>query len=56
MVKAYLGQEQDEWDLYLGCLAGAYRSSPHDVTGLTPNMMVLGREVRLPAEVALERS
>jgi hypothetical protein len=23
--------EQDQWDLYLGCLAGAYRSTPHEL-------------------------
>ena len=51
MVKAYLRGEQEDWDLHLGCLAAAYRSSPHDSTGLTPNLMMLGREVRLPAEI-----
>lgn len=35
----------------LGCLAGAYRSCPNESTCLTPNMMCLGREVRLPADL-----
>ena len=51
MVKAYLCGEQKNWDLHLGCLAGAYRASPHESTKLTPNLLTLGREVRLPAEL-----
>ena len=51
MVKAYLCGEQRNLDLHLGCLAGAYRASPHEATKLTPNLLTLGREVRLPAEL-----
>ena len=29
MIKAYLKNEQTDWDLHLGCLAAAYRSTPH---------------------------
>ena len=49
MIKAYLKREQT--DLNLGCLAGAYRATPHSSTGLTPNLLMLGRQVRLPAEL-----
>ncbi|MES9881558.1 MAG: reverse transcriptase domain-containing protein [Sedimenticola sp.] len=51
MVKSYLRGEQENWDLNLGCLAAAYRATPHESTGLTPNLLMLGREVRLPAEL-----
>ncbi len=51
MVKAYLKGEQTEWDKNLGCLAAAYRATPNESTGLSPNLLMLGREVRLPAEV-----
>ncbi len=51
MIKAYLKGEQREWDRHLGCLAAAYRATPHESTGCTPNLLMLGREVRLPAEV-----
>ena len=51
MIKAYLCEEQDDWDQHLGCLAGAYRSTPHESTGLTPNLLTMGREVRLPSEL-----
>ena len=51
MIRAFLRGQQREWDLHLGCLAGAYRSTIHESTGFTPNMLMFGREVRLPSEV-----
>ncbi|KAH3750695.1 hypothetical protein DPMN_185225 [Dreissena polymorpha] len=51
MVKAYLVDEGDDWDLFLGCLAGAYRATPNQSTGVTPNMLTMGREIKLPADV-----
>jgi hypothetical protein len=37
--------------LYLGCLASAYRSSVYETTGRTPNLLILGIEVRIHSEV-----
>jgi len=51
MVKAYLCGEQTEWDRNIGCLAGAYRVTPHESTGFSPNLLTMGREVRMPAEL-----
>lgn len=51
MIKAYLKGQQLDWDKHLGCLAGAYRASVHETTGFTPNFLMFGREVRLPAEL-----
>ena len=51
MIRAFLKGQQREWDQNLGCLAAAYRATPHETTGLTPNLMMLGREARLPAEI-----
>ena len=51
MVKKYLRGEQSEWDRNLGCIAAAYRASVHESTGMTPNFIMLGREVRLPIEL-----
>jgi transposase InsO family protein len=51
MKKAYIVGEQDEWDLYLGCLAGAYRCTPCESTKITPYLLSLGREIRLPADL-----
>lgn len=51
MIRAYLCGEQTDWDLHLPCLAAAYRSTPNDSTGMTPNLLMHGREVRLPSEL-----
>ena len=51
MIKAYLKGEQENWDLNLGCLAAPYRATPHSSTGLSPCIMMLGREVGIPAEL-----
>lgn len=51
MIKAYLKGEQKEWDRHLGCLAGAYRATIHESTGFSPNMLMFGREVKLPAQI-----
>jgi hypothetical protein len=51
MIKAYLKGQQREWDRNLGCLAGAYRAAVHESTGFTPNFLLFGREVRLPAQL-----
>lgn len=51
MIKAYLKGQQLDWDRRLGCLAAAYRATVNESTGLSPNLIMLGREVRLPAEI-----
>ena len=50
MIQSYL-RNQEDWDLNLGCLASAYRASPNETTGVSPNMLMLGKEVRMPAEI-----
>ena len=51
MIKAYLGGQQENWDLNLGCLAAAYRACPNETTHLSPNLLMLGRELRIPSEL-----
>ena len=51
IIKMYLKGEQENWDLNLGCLASTYWAAPQAATGLTPNLLIVGQEVRLPAEV-----
>ena len=55
MIRAFLKEEQRDWDLYLGCLAAAYRATPHEATKMSPNMLMLAREVRVPIEVTLNQ-
>jgi len=43
-----LGRGQEEWDVVLPQAMRAYRSTPHTSTGETPNLLMLGRETRVP--------
>ena len=54
MIKSYLRGEQTNWDLNLGCLVGAYRATPNESTGLTQNLLLFGRETRMPYEIVKE--
>ena len=56
MIRAYIQGDQEEWDLHLSSLTAAYRATPHESTKFTPNMLMLGREVRLPYEITLNSS
>ena len=51
MIRCFLRQSQEDWDEHVPLLAGAYRSTTHTSTGITPNRLMLGREVNLPEEV-----
>ena len=46
-----LNRGQEDWDLVLPQIMRAFRGTPHTTTGETPNMMMLGREVRLPDQL-----
>lgn len=53
MLSAYVSQNQKDWDQYIPLIMMAYRSSVHDTTKCTPCAMMLGREIRLPIDLAL---
>ena len=42
-----------EWDELLPYATSAYRSSPQESTGESPNMMMLGRETSLPVDLTM---
>ncbi|XP_063960215.1 uncharacterized protein LOC135155237 [Lytechinus pictus] len=44
---------QRDWDKYIPFATAAYRSSPQESTGETPNMLMLGREVTLPIDLVM---
>jgi hypothetical protein len=52
MMCHYVSDNQDDWDVKLPLLMMAYRSTPHRSTGLTPNKLMLGREIELPIDLA----
>jgi predicted aspartyl protease len=47
-------QMQRDWDTYLPYVGFAYRSSVQATTEETPNMLMLGREVRCPLDLITE--
>lgn len=44
-------EDRKDWDEALPFVMMAYRSTPQESTGLTPNMLMLGREVRTPTDL-----
>ena len=52
MISAYVNDNQKDWDIYLPLLTSAYRSCAHDSSGLSPNQIMLGREVHQPISLA----
>ena len=44
---------QKEWDDKIPLLTMAYRSTLHEVTGYTPNYLMLGREIFLPLDIMI---
>ena len=48
MLRCYLKGKANTWDEYLPFIASAIRATPHRMTGYSPNMMMLGREVVMP--------
>ena len=53
MLTMYCESKQNAWDQHLPYVMLAYRSSVHDSTGFSPNMMMLGREVELPLQAVV---
>lgn len=54
MIKVYLCGERGDWDLHLGCLAGAIRATPNESTKLTPNLLTMGRELAFGSTYAYD--
>ena len=54
MLSAYVSTNQKDWDDQLPYVTMAYRSSEHETTGLSPNMLMFGREVSTPLDLMFE--
>ena len=54
MLSAVLNDNHTDWDDRLPYVMRAYRSAEHETTGLTPNMLMLGREATTPLDIAYE--
>ena len=55
MIASYISDSQDDWDEHIPLLMMAYRSSVHESTGISPAMMMLGRELTLLVDMTLGR-
>jgi transposase InsO family protein len=52
MLGKIVAEHQRDWHLHLPTVMAAYRASSHETTGYTPNKLFLGREARLPVDLA----
>ena len=50
---AIMTKEQENWDEHLPFLSMAYRSTPHQTLGISPNYMMFGREISMPVDVMI---
>ena len=51
MLKIFVNENRSDWDEHLPYVLMAYRSTPHDSTGLSPNLMMFGEETHLPIDI-----
>ncbi|VDI29924.1 Hypothetical predicted protein [Mytilus galloprovincialis] len=51
MIRSFVNKNANDWDLHIGILMAAYRSTVHPATGYSPNMLMLGREITLPPQI-----
>jgi len=53
MLGKVVSDTQGNWDGRLPAVMAAYRASPHETTGYSPNRLFLGREVRMPLDLVM---
>ena len=53
MLGKVVSDKQKDWDQWVPIVMAAYRASPHSATKMSPNRLVLGREVAMPIDVVL---
>ena len=46
---------QTDWDQHIPTILMAYRSAEHEATGYTPAQLMIGRDLRLPLDLLIER-
>ena len=51
MIASYISDKQDDWDEHIPLLMLAYRSSFHETLGVSPAMMMFGRDLTLPIDL-----
>ena len=51
MIRSFVDKNATNWDLYIGVLMAAYRSTPHPATEYSSIMLMFGREVDMPNQL-----
>nr|KAG5703226.1 hypothetical protein BaRGS_034137 [Batillaria attramentaria] len=51
MLAKFCSHQQEDWDTHLPYLFCAYRCTPHESTGCSPNLLMFGREITLPIDL-----
>ena len=51
MLRTFVNKDPRGWDTRIYLCAAAYRATVHDSTGCTPNLLMLGRDVTMPADI-----
>ena len=53
MLGKAVNESQRDWDEKLPLVLAAYRATPHESTGMSPNKLFLGHEVRTPIDLVM---
>ena len=53
MLAKAMNESQRDWDERLPLVLAAHRATPHESTGMTPNKLFLGHEVRMPIDLVM---
>ena len=51
MLRAFVNKARNDWDEHLPAVSCAYRSTPHDSSGVSPFRMVFGHDITLPIDL-----
>uniref|UniRef100_A0A672ZRG2 Integrase catalytic domain-containing protein n=1 Tax=Sphaeramia orbicularis TaxID=375764 RepID=A0A672ZRG2_9TELE len=51
---AYVGDKHTSWDKFIPQVCFALRTAPHESTGLSPSMMLYGRELETPLDLVTQ--
>ena len=54
MLSAFVYENHRNWDTLIPYVMMAYRASEHETTGMTPNRLMLGREITTPLEIVYD--
>ena len=54
MLRGKIKEDQKDWDLQLPACMMAYWGAVHESTGVTPNLLMLGRELEVPLDAITE--